>query len=120
MAISRARAGALLVSRPATFAHATNSTASASVPSIATSIVSGGDCASLICSSVRATTSRLRFVSGYARWRSLPMSDSSTCALERLTPGLRRPFSVKLRLSRSSSGLFFGSPESRGHIISGT
>ena len=43
-AISRARAGARLVNNPATFAHATSSTPSASVDSIAVSIASGGSC----------------------------------------------------------------------------
>ena len=79
-AISRARTGARLVNSPATLAHATNSTASASVDSIAISIASGGSCAILACSSVRTTRPRFLFVSGYARSRSAAIAVSSVCA----------------------------------------
>jgi hypothetical protein len=119
MAISRARAGALLVSRPATLAHATSSTAVASVVSIAISIESGGDCAILVCSSVRTTSSRLRFVSGYIPARFFAMTDSSVRARAMLTPDLRRPLIVISRKLRFSSGRAFGSFKKRGHIING-
>jgi len=52
-AISRARTGARLVSRPATFTHATSSTAPASVVSIAINIAFGGACAIRFSNSVR-------------------------------------------------------------------
>ncbi len=63
-AISRARTGARLVSRPATFAHATMSTASASVASMAISIASGGLCAIRAWSSVRTARRWFLLVSG--------------------------------------------------------
>ena len=62
--IVKVKPGARLVNRPATLAHATNSTANASVESIAISIASGGLCAILACSSVRTAMWRFLLVSG--------------------------------------------------------
>ena len=54
-AISRARAGARLVSRPATFAHATSSTAPAKIVNITTKTAFGGIILTRASNSVRTS-----------------------------------------------------------------
>ena len=119
-AISRARTGARLVRSPATFAHATNSTAKASVESIAMSIASGGLCDIRACSSVRTTRPRFLFVSGCSRARFAAIDVSSVCACACDTPALKRPLSVRFLASRAWSDAVFGSARSRADIINGT
>ena len=118
-AISRDRAGARLVKSPATLAHATNSTAPARVVNIARNTTRDESAAILACSSVRTDIVRFRFVSGYARSRSLAMTDSSVAASVIVTPGFSRPLMVRFRASRASSGRAFGSGVRRGHIVRG-
>ena len=119
-AISRARAGARLVKRPATLAHATSNTASASVDNIAINVASGGSSAIRACSSVRTASRRFLSTSGYARSRSAAIVVSSACAAACVTPGRSRPLIWRFRASRASSEPVLGSLMRRGDIISGT